>query len=432
MRLYSLLVPWSMQTKKRLTIMRIRIAGILVLLFLLCCQGALASGLEYEKYHDRFSFAQLYMALDALYPVDSFQIATLDSSGVTRSRTLKGEAQPRMTIGGFHFWGHVDFYVTFPLTSASRDSDSIKFDYTSGVETGFHYYPWKRRINSLRPFVGGSWNYRRFSIKSSQGEGDKDYESIFPVGLGVSYTASNWGADLGWQWFWQNELDYAVSRDTVLKQAMPQHYLSLAIRYHKETSSFGRKFTAAPKRYSWSAGLGVSSAFSVFSRGEYRATSAPWLDEQIVSDFPEASVGFEYHPWKVNFVLSYRPMHFVQSGLGSEIDVKRDNVALDIFYLVLDYHGFVPFVGVSLGVENVRASHTDAINNTDRNLSDRRFTPGVIFGWDIRPLPTPSFVLRTNLRYYPNVNMLLDNDDSVYRSDFLEFNFIQAVWFFNY
>jgi len=33
---------------------------------------------------------------------------------------------PRLTIGGIHFWGHTDFYVSFPLTFFSSPSYTKK------------------------------------------------------------------------------------------------------------------------------------------------------------------------------------------------------------------------------------------------------------------------------------------------------------------
>jgi len=38
------------------------------------------------------------------------------SDGVKENIDFGSTLMPRLTIGGIHFWGHVDFYVTFPLS----------------------------------------------------------------------------------------------------------------------------------------------------------------------------------------------------------------------------------------------------------------------------------------------------------------------------
>jgi len=54
----------------------------------------------------------------------------------------------------------------------------------------------------------------------------------------------------------------------------------------------------------------------------------------------------------------------------------------------------------------------------------QQWTPGITFGWDIRPNQLQGFILRTNLRYTPTDN--IGEEGGVSFSQ-LEFNFIQLV-----
>ena len=54
--------------------------------------------------------------------------------------------------------------------------------------------------------------------------------------------------------------------------------------------------------------------------------------------------------------------------------------------------------------------------------------PGVTFGWDIRPDRLQAMILRTNLRYTPNLNVAVTGGRDV-ALDQVEFNFIQFVIF---
>jgi hypothetical protein len=51
---------------------------------------------------------------------------------------------------------------------------------------------------------------------------------------------------------------------------------------------------------------------------------------------------------------------------------------------------------------------------------------GITFGWDIRPDDLQGWILRTNLRWHPNLNVNMP-DGKQMKFDQLEFNFIQLV-----
>ena len=62
------------------------------------------------------------------------------------------------------------------------------------------------------------------------------------------------------------------------------------------------------------------------------------------------------------------------------------------------------------------------------DASRTQIAPGIIFGWDIRPIRNPWFILRTNLPYTPGLSADVSPGNRV-AFDPLEFNFIQFVWY---
>lgn len=66
--------------------------------------------------------------------------------------------------------------------------------------------------------------------------------------------------------------------------------------------------------------------------------------------------------------------------------------------------------------------------NGDLTIDQRANKPalGITFGWDIMLDRLQSFVLRTNLRYFPSLQLDLADGESFYY-DNIEFNFIQLV-----
>lgn len=60
------------------------------------------------------------------------------------------------------------------------------------------------------------------------------------------------------------------------------------------------------------------------------------------------------------------------------------------------------------------------------DVNENKIAYGLTFGWDIRPNNIQSWILRTNLRWYPNLAIELDQNSKV-SFDNLEFNFIQLI-----
>ena len=94
---------------------------------------------------------------------------------------------------------------------------------------------------------------------------------------------------------------------------------------------------------------------------------------------------------------------------------------IEAYKNLFNYLGFVPFVGFTGSIENL----TTTVNGFA--YSETKPAVGVIFGWDIRVTKTGTSLLRTNLRWIPDLHMTIDGKKMMFNQ--LEFNFIQWVQF---
>lgn len=96
---------------------------------------------------------------------------------------------------------------------------------------------------------------------------------------------------------------------------------------------------------------------------------------------------------------------------------------------VFDYHGFTPFIGPAFSYENLGFTESFEGANTV-NFKNNKLGYGLTFGWEIRPNRIQSWLLRTNLRWFPNLNLEVQPNSKI-SFDNLEFNFIQLIIFPN-
>jgi hypothetical protein len=111
-------------------------------------------------------------------------------------------------------------------------------------------------------------------------------------------------------------------------------------------------------------------------------------------------------------------------AFDTKIQVTRSSLALEAYHFLFNYRGFVPFVGPSVNLEYLTLDHKDKLKVTDTKLA-----LGIVFGWDINLSDVETSLLRTNLRYMPGLHLKVGGEKMMY--DYLEFNFIQYVYFFN-
>lgn len=96
-------------------------------------------------------------------------------------------------------------------------------------------------------------------------------------------------------------------------------------------------------------------------------------------------------------------------------------MGIESYKFLFNWLGFVPFLGGALTYESLSAN----VNGT--TYQERKMAYGIVFGWDIRVTKTGTSLLRTNLRYFPDLHLAIDGEKMMF--DHLEFNFIQWVQF---
>ncbi len=80
--------------------------------------------------------------------------------------------------------------------------------------------------------------------------------------------------------------------------------------------------------------------------------------------------------------------------------VKRKSLALEAFKFFGDYHGFVPFIGPILSREFIQVREIES-GNTTFDKTYHFWSSGIIVGWDVRPTKVDWWGVRTNIRYFP-------------------------------
>ena len=168
-------------------------------------------------------------------------------------------------------------------------------------------------------------------------------------------------------------------------------------------------------------GVGPSSALPL-SRSAYFHTYAPALHGSLpISILPDVTVGYHFARPDVNIGLSYRPIFSTIKGYNDRAVLGRHSIMLEGYKFVTNWLGFAPYIGPTVSMEHLSLQH-----NGERTAQWKPAV-GLIAGWDIRVTRTGTSLLRTNLRWVPNLHLTVQGEKVMY--DALEFNFIQYVVF---
>jgi hypothetical protein len=107
--------------------------------------------------------------------------------------------------------------------------------------------------------------------------------------------------------------------------------------------------------------------------------------------------------------------------------VMRKALTFEICKFIFDYNGFDPYIGPAVSYEWLNVSETNQSGITS-NQGYEGVKPGITVGWEIRPTKMMFLYLRSNLRYFPNLKVKMNDSKYVYL-DQLEFDFFQVVFF---
>jgi outer membrane protein W len=223
-----------------------------------------------------------------------------------------------------------------------------------------------------------------------------------------------------------SQLNYGISSTQRAEVNLPQWSYMASIKMVKDVS-YGTSKESSPAFGSMFFAVGPSSAWSVGSTSSYFENIRPAFGSQLnPALFPDVGFGYELGDSRMFFNLAYRPMRSSTSAYGISFQAKRQSLLFEVCKLLLNYHGFQPFIGVSINKEWL--SYQEAQNGTTtQSIYNSTFTGGMTLGWDIRLKEKPWWILRTNLRYTPPLQIQMDSQNSMSFQN-LEFNFIQIVF----
>lgn len=378
----------------------------------------------------RHRFAQMHFGMEMkTFPVQG-QNQSPSLNGEWDASSFTGPAEAKIIMGGTHFWGHADFYISFPVFRIGNKQ------FTSGVETAARIFPWAVRKDKIRPFAG----FGHLPVWFNQGDGANAVRQKLFLTAGFSYQKGDHLLDLNAGYITRPSLEYYYSTNFKTTTQLPSFWVALGYRYlfdttisAEETWQSGRtkivtdNLAKSKKLDGYTVSAGPSVAFHL-NRSDRMKNEFAYLDRHGASQvFVDLGLGYYWHKPDLQINLSYRSTKAVQSAFDYSQSLKRKSLALESYIFFADYHGFAPFAGLAAGYEWLNVSE----KSNGLEVSSGKFRgikPGLVFGWDIRPNRIQSFYLRTNLRWFPNLKVNMPDGGQV-NLDQLEVNFIQLVVF---
>lgn len=400
----------------------------------------LSSQLYLDK-QTRHRFAQMTVGIDYQASVGG-NTQYISAQGVRQSLDLSTLHRPRFLIGGTHFWGHADFYIAIPLLNPTFLLEDQKIDFSSGVETVFKYYPLQMEDQKVRPYVGLSlapFTYKQYNTAVMFGNGPLLVNTSIPLLSGLTFLMNQHVFEAGMLWNYNLKQDYYISRTDQAEINTPPFYLSLSYKWMFETTlsaesdwESGRTnevtdiLAERGKLNGFFIGAGLSSSFWN-GPSDYNDDVRPYIMDYPISIMPDVALGYYLHDADMAISASYRSYGTTTDAYGARQELRRKSLGLEVTKFVFDYHGFVPFIGPVVTYEQLNFVEVFE-GQLVTEVRDDLFSYGLVFGWDIRPNRLQSWLLRTNLRWFPDLKLKVEGDRSI-SFDNVEFNFIQLIVF---
>ncbi len=391
-----------------------------------------------QKDTNQHTFAQTYIGASSNFLLGG-STEYIDSFGNLRRVDLPTTWQPKLYIGGLHFWKRVDFYIGFSLPNVKwGNADGVEHRYSAGVETGVRYYPFKVKHGTISPYIGMNWTNFYYSQKAPGCErGTRINRNALNLETGIAYRNRGLILEFNFQYMATNTFNYPTSRNSFGVLQFSPISVGFSVKYALDftkssslpaTKEFNASLDSALIKKKWHnvfhIGIGPSGAFGMGKTG-YNSKLRPFLADPLpVAVCPDFGIGYYFDKPALDITLSVRPMFFNQTGYGFEQNLDRISVALEINRFLFNYKGFVPYAGAFVSYEYLHLTekdHGSIVTNQEAHLPGWGFT----IGWDIRPNKSDWWVLRTNARFLPYVKMNVNNESYVISQ--WEFNFIQFV-----
>lgn len=411
-----------------------------------------------NTFSERHLIAQPYMGNNGKYRFAQrtmgVQIETTPTGGTTFfkqgdktfSQDIGGKTQLSLMVAGLHFWGHADFSITFPIYQFQNRKDSLYKSHGNFEIIGTRYYPWRLENGKIRPYIGTALQisyYRQEGMGIFRGFGRPNTVRFnAPLTFGVAYINGKNIFELGAKWTYNNKFDYYIDRETqqTITTAPVSFNLTLRRYFENTAPQFEAKEASGElkrnhqilidnrRRNAFSLAVGLSSAAFV-GQNSYNADKNPYMSSFGIKTFLEFGVGYNLDRLDAHLNVSYRSYSMEQSSYRRVQQVKRQGLGIEAYKFLLDYKGFVPFLGAGLSNENLQITDEDKLTGkVETGNATLKAAPFIIAGWDIRYHRANWFMLRTNIRYFPTLGAEVgSNGKFPFRQ--CELNFIQAVFY---
>ncbi|MEM8890435.1 MAG: hypothetical protein AAGD28_20835 [Bacteroidota bacterium] len=404
---------------------------VLLIVGLFILSGS-SQGQDWERRH---KFAKAYFGISNFFVPQLSAGQFLNTGGNIEEFDRSGFLSPSVNIGATHFWGYADLYVSINTVGLKFKKDVLENSIRLGTFTGLRVYPWPSKSGNIRPYLGYKFSPFRFRQNDISDQSYKftQVKSAFDLGLGIQLP--NFYFTLEYSRVANPSFNTFLSRDRTSTSKFPSQLFQLGFNYMIETTASSntgaleeltRIFSSSNKDGFFVAG-GPSSAFPLLS-SDYISDLYPFLDDKSFPRiFPDLAVGYHFTKTDIITALSFRPMSQRRSAFDFDQQINRRSLILEAYKFVGDYHGFVPYFGLGLSYENLSLTEMDG-ENMITDLTQNKVSPAFVFGWDIRPsVKADWWILRTNLRYYPFLN--IEHQERNLSLQHLEFNFIQFVFY---
>ncbi len=386
----------------------------------------------------RFTFAESYFGLSLSLAPSPGKVNLTPDAETPDEIELPTMLAPRLVVGGLHFWAHADLYVAFsPLWLRTSEPRGITTRFTLGIEAGMKLYPWALSPGTIRPFAGIAWSVNAYS----QDDGPLLTIHQVPVMIGAAWRTSRGIFELGASLHMFGDRDYPLGREPgndarfipeVLDVWLGYRYEFDSTKKFIEESRSGRlaeryeAFAREDKLDAWEFALGPSAAFPI-SESEFDGDGAFLSGLKRPTIVPDAAIGYYWQDFDAVVRANYRFFYASDEGYGRQHTYVRHSLSLDALKFLFDYNGFVPFLGGGVSVERLDYDAHDDETGERANGGAFKAALSVVLGWDVRPFETKAWILRTNLRFTPGLD--LRRGDARVAFDHVEFNFIQLVFY---
>ncbi len=379
----------------------------------------------------RHRFAQTTIGLDYRFYLNyASESSAINSSGTIEKFKLKNQDELRLILGATHFWGHADFYVAFPITSISKSG------FETEIELGAKYFPWRIESGKIRPYIGSAIITGQYN----QGNGASQIRNLYPVTVGFVFDYKNHLFELGAGYIFNNTENYYINPAIYVQVKTQPFWLSLSYKFmidltvsqekdwqSGKTKKLTDSLTPKHRLDGITIAIGPSGTFYL-KTSPHNKNTAPYIDNHKITNFyPEFAIGYYLSKLNLQASVAYRSVNSKIEAYDFSQEVKRKALTFEIIKFVFDYYGFDPYIGPAVSYEWLNVIETNA-SGTTLNQKYQGVKPGITFGFEIRPSKLMFIYIRSNLRYFPNLKVKMNDSKYVYL-DQLEFDFFQVVFF---